>query len=121
MYQAFEEYLADKYITKEEILDILCNVMDKSRMLEGQCDRTGWVYRIYAASEQGAGEMLHHCQKVMITVTMDKREDPYVMKDKYQLFALSKQMVTSLVKIAGEEKVLVEEPVCLYPGAGLAF
>ena len=31
MYQAFEEYLADKYITKEEILDILCNVMDKSR------------------------------------------------------------------------------------------
>ncbi len=50
----------------------------------------------------------------MITVTMDKREDPYVMKDKYQLFALSKQMVTSLVKIAGEEKVLVEEPVCLY-------
>lgn len=34
MYQAFEEYLADKYITKEEILDILCNVMDKSRMLK---------------------------------------------------------------------------------------
>ena len=28
MYQAFEENLADKYITKEEILDILCNVRD---------------------------------------------------------------------------------------------
>mgnify|MGYP000857222730 CR=1 FL=1 len=114
MYQAFEEYLADKYITKEEILDILCNVMDKSRMLKDSVIALDGFTGFTPLQNKVLGEMLHHCQKVMITVTMDKREDPYVMKDKYQLFALSKQMVTSLVKIAGEEKVLVEEPVCLY-------
>ena len=114
MYQAFEEYLADKYITKEEILDILCNVMDKSRMLKDSVIALDGFTGFTPLQNKVLGEMPHHCQKVMITVTMDKREDPYVMKDKYQLFALSKQMVTSLVKIAGEEKVLVEEPVCLY-------
>ena len=114
MYQVFEEYLADKYITKEEILDILCNVMDKSRMLKDSVIALDGFTGFTPLQNKVLGEMLHHCQKVMITVTMDKREDPYVMKDKYQLFALSKQMVTSLVKIAGEEKVLVEEPVCLY-------
>ena len=104
MYQAFEEYLADKYITKEEILDILCNVMDKSRMLKDSVIALDGFTGFTPLQNKVLGEMLHHCQKVMITVTMDKREDPYVMKDKYQLFALSKQMVTSLVKIAGEEK-----------------
>ena len=114
MYQAFEEYLADKYITKEEILDILCNVMDKSRMLKDSVIALDGFTGFTPLQNKVLGEMLHHCQKMMITVTMDKREDPYVMKDKYQLFALSKQMVTSLVKIAVEKKVLVEEPVCLY-------
>jgi cellulose biosynthesis protein BcsQ len=107
MYQAFEEYLADKYITKEEILDILCNVMDKSRMLKDSVIALDGFTGFTPLQNKVLGEMLHHCQKVMITVTMDKREDPYVMKDKYQLFALSKQMVTSLVRIAVEKKVLV--------------
>ena len=114
MYQAFEEYLADKYITKEEVLDILSSVMDKSRMLKDSVIALDGFTGFTPLQNKVLGKMLQHCQKVMITVTMDKREDPYVMKDKYQLFALSKQMVTSLVKIAGEEKVLVEEPVCLY-------
>ena len=114
MYQAFEEYLADKYITKEEILDILSSVMDKSRMLKDSVIALDGFTGFTPLQNKVLGEMLRHCQKVMITVTMDKREDPYVLKDKYQLFALSKQMVTSLVRIAGEKKVLVEEPVCLY-------
>ena len=114
MYQAFEEYLADKYITKEEILDILSSVMDKSRMLKDSVIALDGFTGFTPLQNKVLGEMLQHCQKVMLTVTMDKREDPYVLKDKYQLFALSKQMVTSLVRIAGEKKVLVEDPVCLY-------
>ncbi len=114
MYQAFEVYLADKYITKEEILDILCEVMGKSHMMKDSVIALDGFTGFTPVQNKVLGEMMRQCQKVMITVTMDKREDPYVMEDKYQLFALSKQMVTSLVKIAGEEKVLVDEPVCLY-------
>ena len=50
----------------------------------------------------------------MITVTMDGRENPYVYEHPYQIFALGKQMVTSLMKIAGEKKTEIEEPICLF-------
>ena len=66
MYQAFEEYLADKYITKEEILDILCNVMDKSRMLKDSVIALDGFTGFTPLQNKVLGEMLHHCQKVMI-------------------------------------------------------
>ena len=45
---------------------------------------------------------------------MDDRENPYVYKHPYQLFALGKHTVTSLIQIAAERKVSVEDPLCLY-------
>ena len=114
LYEAFEEYLADKYITKEEILDVLCEVMPKSDILKDSVVALDGFTGFTPVQNKVLGEMLRHCRKVIVTVTMDEREDPYVLTDKYQLFALSKQMVTSLVRIAGEEKVWIEAPVCLY-------
>ena len=60
------------------------------------------------------GELMRHCREVIVTVTMDRRENPYVYEHPYQLFALSKQMVTSLLQIAKQNKIPVEEPVELY-------
>ena len=51
---------------------------------------------------------------MIVTVTMDDRENPYVYKHPYQLFALGKHTVTSLIQIAAERKVSVEDPLCLY-------
>ena len=53
-------------------------------------------------------------EEVIVTVTMDDRENPYVYKHPYQLFALGKHTVTSLIQIAAERKVSVEDPLCLY-------
>ena len=51
---------------------------------------------------------------MIVTVTMDEREDPYIYDHPYQLFALSKHMTSTLVRLAGESKIEIEEPVCLY-------
>ena len=59
------------------------------------------------------GELLKVCDKIMLTVEIDRREDPFVYKHPYQLFALSKQMVTSLTEVAQEVKVEIDEPVWL--------
>ncbi len=53
------------------------------------------------------------CDKIMLTVEIDRREDPFVYKHPYQLFALSKQMVTSLTEVAQEVRVEIDEPVWL--------
>ena len=39
VYEGFEEYLADKYITKEELLDVLSENVPNSRLLWG---KSGW-------------------------------------------------------------------------------
>lgn len=51
---------------------------------------------------------------MIVTVEIDRREDPFIYRHPYQLFALSKQMVTSLVKTAQDAGAEVEESVCLY-------
>lgn len=114
VYQAFEAYLEDKYITKEELLDVLCGAVKKSEMLKNSVIALDGFTGFTPVQNKVLREMMCRCRKVFVTVTMDEREDPYILKDKYQLFAMSKQTVTSLVKIAEEEKVWIEEPVCFY-------
>lgn len=114
VYQEFEDYLADKYITKEELLDVLCGAVGKSEILKNSVIALDGFTGFTPVQNKVLREMLRHCRKVFVTVTLDEREDPYVLQDKYQLFAMSKQTVISLTKIAKEEKVWVEEPVCLY-------
>ena len=114
LYEGFEDYLSEKYITKEEMLDVLSDVVPQSEILKDSVVAMDGFTGFTPVQDRLLGELLRVCGRVMITVEMDEREDPFVYRHPYQLFALSKQMVTSLVKIARETGAEVEEPVCLY-------
>ncbi len=114
IYQEFEQYLKDKYITKEEILDLLCEKMDKSKMMRDSVVVLDGFTGFTPIQNKVIRKMCSVCSDVMVTVTMDKRENPFVLEDKYQLFAMGKQMVTSLSEIAKEEHVEIKTPVELY-------
>lgn len=114
VYEGFEAYLRGKYITKEEMLDVLSRVVPRSAILKDSVIAMDGFTGFTPVQVRLLGELLKVCARVMITVTMDEREDPYVYSHPYQLFALSKQMVTSLVKTAREAGVQIDEPVCLY-------
>ena len=114
LYEGFEDYLSEKYITKEEMLDVLSDVVPQSEILKDSVVAMDGFTGFTPVQDRLLGELLRVCGRVMITVEMDEREDPFVYRHPYQLFALSKQMVTSLVKIARETGAKVEEPVCLY-------
>ena len=114
VYEGFEEYLADRYITKEELLDVLSDVVPESAILKGSVVVLDGFTGFTPVQNKLLGELMQVCSKVVVTVEMDEREDPFTYRHPYQLFAISKQMVTSLMKIAGERRISVEEPVCLY-------
>lgn len=114
IYRGFKDYLQEKYITGEELLEVLCEVVGKSRILRGCTVVLDGFTGFTPVQNKLLRELMRVCEKVMISVTMDEKEDPFVYTHPYQLFALSKQMVTSLVAIAGEEKIEIEEPVYLY-------
>lgn len=114
IYEAFREYLQEKYITGEEVLDVLAFVVPKSKILKDSVIVLDGFTGFTPIQSKLLRELLCICEKMVVTVTMDKSENPFVYQHPYQLFALSKQMVTTLVKIAEEVKAEVEEAVYLY-------
>ncbi len=114
IYERFEDFLREQYITKEEMLDVLSGVVPESQILQGSVVALDGFTGFTPVQNRLLGELLRVCSRVVLTVEMDEREDPFACRHPYQLFGLSKQMVTSLAKIARSEKIEMEEPVCLY-------
>ena len=114
IYHGFREYLREKYITGEELLDVLCTVVGESKILKDSVVVLDGFTGFTPVQNKLLRELFGVCKRVVITVTMEQKENPFSYKHPYQLFALSKQMVTSLITIAKETKTDVEEPIYLY-------
>ncbi len=114
VYEGFQNYLQEKYITGEEVLELLCQAVPKSKILKDSVVVLDEFTGFTPIQNKLLRVLLKVCEKVMVTVTMSKGENPYVYTHPYQLFGMSKKMVTSLVQIAKEEKVELDEEVYLY-------
>lgn len=114
LYLGFSEYLDKKYITKEELLDVLSREIGKSEILKDSTVALDGFTGFTPVQNRLLRELMRCCREVVVTVIMDERENPFSYRSPYQLFALSKHMVSSLSDIAKEEKAAVEEPEYLY-------
>lgn len=114
IYRGFMKYLEEKYITKEELLDILSREIKKSQILKESTVVLDGFTGFTPVQDRLLKELLIYCEDVVVTVTMDERENPFVYRHPYQLFALSKHMVASLTGLAKEAKVLQKDPEFLY-------
>lgn len=116
MYQGFREYMEGKYITSEEVLSFLCEVAGESALLRDSVivfdEFTGFT----PIQNRLMRELLLLAERVMVSVTMDIREDFYHSRGVHELFAMSKRTVEVLQRTAYEIAVAVEEPVILEPG-----
>lgn len=111
IYSGFKEYLNEKYITAEEILEVLCNVIDQSCIipdsiicLDGFTGFTPAQYKLLTI-------LMKKAKKVLITVTIDQREDISKVDEEFKLFHLSKKTIKKLVDIAKEEAISVDNPI----------
>lgn len=114
LYRGFTEYLEKKYIIKEELLDVLSREIKKSDLLKNSTVVLDGFTGFTPVQNRLLRELLVHCRDVVVTVLIDDRENPYVYRHPYQLFALSKHMVVSLAELAKESHVGIKDPVCLY-------
>lgn len=114
LYQEFEQYLSDKYITKDELLDLLCKNMSKSKNLQDAVIALDGFTGFTPVQNRTLQNLLLSCKKVMVTVTIDKEVSPFVWKDEVQLFSLSQKMAVTLNDICRQNHILVESPICLF-------
>ena len=121
LYQDFLSYIQEKYITTEETLERVCKVIHKSEIVKGSVVVLDGFTGFTPIQNQFISTLLQVADEVIVTVTIDDREDPFVLDGEQKLFYLSKKTIHSLNKIAkevnvprGEDVFLMDVPVKRY-------
>ena len=118
MYQGFLDYLEGKgpaarehhYITAEDLLEVLAQAAERSEILKGSVivldGFTGFTPVQYYLLET----LLRLTDEIVVTVTLDERENPYQCQGIQELFYMSKKTVGTLLRLAEQNHVEVKEP-----------
>lgn len=113
VYKGFQDYIAEKYITTEEILDVLCKHLPDSQLiknsvitLDGYTGFTPVQYRILEL-------FLRYSKKVFVTVTIDPAENMARKTGMQELFYMSRQMIFKVNKQAESAHASRDEDVFL--------
>lgn len=121
LYTDFLKYINEKYITTEETLERVCKVLHKSEIIKDAVVVFDGFTGFTPIQNRFIGELLPITAEVIVTVTMDRREDPFVLDGEQKLFYLSKKTIQALNAEAkergvsrGEDVLLMDVPVKRY-------
>ncbi len=109
LYRAFHEYLAEQYITAEELLEVLCRVAEQSELIRESVIVLDGFTGFTPIQNKLMQKLMQYARKVVVTLTIDSREDPFRAEGEHHLFYLSKKTAVTLRKLAEEAGVPVEE------------
>ena len=105
LYEGFQEYIREKFITAEELLGELCRVLPRSERMPGSTvvldGYTGFTPVQYRLLEQ----MLVCCRDVKVAVTVERSAKPYERSGVQNLFYMSKETVCRLSALAAANHV----------------
>lgn len=111
LYQAFLDYIHDKFITTEETLDRLREALPKSELIRNSVVVFDGFTGFTPIQNRVIQELIRLTKKVIVTVTIDDRENPYQPDGEHRLFHLSKKTVADLRKLAAEIEAPEIKPV----------
>lgn len=105
IYQGFTDYIQNRFITTEETLELLTKAVEKSKIIsdsviifDGFTGFTPIQYRLIQ-------ELLKLTERVIVSVTMDIRQNPFEVGGEQELFYLSKKTVHDLCRLADEAEI----------------
>ena len=111
LYRAFGAYIHDRFITTEGTLDRLRTALPESEIVRGSVIAFDGFTGFTPIQNRVIQELLGLTDKVIITLTMDERENPYRVEGEQKLFYLSQKTVSVLKRLAGEAGIAEEAPV----------
>ena len=97
--QGFEEYIGDKYLISEQLLDVLADKMEKSEKLRNAVFYLDGFTGFTPIQRKVIEKLLRIGNKVCVSLTLDGREISTLYRD-YELFAMSKREKQELISLA---------------------
>lgn len=111
LYQAFLDYIHEKFITTEETLDKLRMALPKSEIIRDSVVAFDGFTGFTPIQNRVIQELIRLTRRVIVTVTIDDRENPYELDGEHRLFHLSKKTVADLRRLAKEVDAAEDTPV----------
>lgn len=111
LYKAFGEYTEGRFITTEGALDRLRAALPKSKIVRDSVIAFDGFTGFTPIQNKVISDLLKLAERVIVTLTMDERENPYAVEGEQRLFYLSQKTTAALVRLAEESHVPEEEAV----------
>lgn len=113
LYKEFLDFLKEKYITTEESLDLLAQSLYKSKLIKNSVVVFDGFTGFTPVQNRLIKELLRQAADVIMTITIDAFENPYVTDGEHKLFYLSQKTVSVMEKLAKEAGVARKKDVWL--------
>ena len=111
LYRAFLDYMGEEYMTSEQVLQVLNEVLDRSDKLKDSIIVLDGFTAFSPVQLRLIQGLMKVARKVYITATIDTREEPYCELQKTDLFYLSKKMIQSVTAAAKELQIPIEKEI----------
>lgn len=113
IYSGFMDYISEKYITTEQILDKLVSVISKSALVRRSVFYLDEFTGFTPAQYDLITEILKLDISMQIALTVDTREDVYKPGKTYDLFYLTKETIFRLNRVCRQVGAQREEDIVL--------
>ncbi len=119
LYQAFQTYIRTRFITTEETLDRLREALPKSTIIRGSVIAFDGFTGFTPIQNRVIQELMRLTNRVIVSLTIDERENPYWIAGEQKLFYLTQKTVADLRKLMQEANASEVEAVwCRREGGG---
>lgn len=121
LYRAYLEELNGSYMTTEEVLIKLADVVGRSRLVKGSTLLLDGFTGFTPVQLEALEAILPLCEKVYVNLTIDSREDAWISGGMQELFYLTKKTVRQLCFLAKNCGCGLEEPIIFDSGDTMRY
>ena len=111
IYEAYEQKKADKYITTEQLLGKLQEVITESNIVRDAEIVFDGFTGFTPVQNELLKVMIPLCSKAYFVATCDSQGEIYTQWDEHDVFAMSKKMISKLVSIARDTGVEIDDVI----------
>ena len=111
IYKAFNEYKKEKYISAEQILDVLAGEIGRSELLENAVICFDGYTGFTPVQLKVIKLLMDKAEHLYFTLTISKEDYENEENEKFRLFHLSKDTIRRINKLAEERGVKIAAPI----------
>lgn len=105
LYRGFTDYIREKFVTTEETLGLLKEALGRSEIVKGSVVVFDGFTGFTPIQNRVIQELMRVAEEVILTLTIDAEDSPFLQDGEQKLFHLSKKTVAQLSRLAEEAGV----------------